>query len=340
MRGMKRWKLRSAVIIGLGMLGMLALAMRPALVPDSVVCDTDQPLGLVLRPAYQEDQAAMQAEYTWDFKDSPTGTVFLHRDGVDAFAALTGNPAWKITITAADGVAKLDSTLPEMKVDSRLCQVNAHFYLDQDSVSLLDTPAGSLHVQRHLLLCCELRITPSFWGKELHSLAVQELVADFYDGAIDLVQPTLLPAAAEGMVRQDIISMRPSGLPERFCGTVCEREHTRLAYMLAAINSDVRARIMLPQLMAKAEDLADCAEFPEQKWPDCWGEASRTVQDNARRIIPLMQKFKDNHCYGSRELADFLNGPVFAKLFGEPFMDLSAEPEQESPAPAETEARP
>ena len=65
---MKRWHVRSLVIVILGVLGMAALAFRPALVPDVVEWGVEPvPLQEALGAQNGEDRAEMEVEYRWAF---------------------------------------------------------------------------------------------------------------------------------------------------------------------------------------------------------------------------------------------------------------------------------
>lgn len=340
MPNMKKWQVRSLVIIILGILGMVALAFRPALVPDAAVWETETPQGLVLRPQYDENRAEWEEEYRWELKNSPTHTVFLHERGVDAFTLLEGNPAWVLRFKVHNGTAVLDGDLPELHCSTPHCQLHAHFSVFPSGTGTLRLPNGKVHFQRKFLLVCELLVTPSCWGEPLHSIAAQQMVVDFHDNAMDLVEPQLPHAFTRGMQRVDVVSAHPTGLPERFCGNACERELTRYLYQLAAIDRKAAAELLLPRLEARGQELIDCFADTAKPWPDCWGDAADTARTNARRIIPLLMQFKEAHAHGSQRLADFVNGPVFSRIFGEPLMEIKLQEEEQPKAQPETPPAP
>lgn len=327
---MKRWQLRSLVIIILGLLGMVALAFRPALVPDEMRWAMESmPLREELNAQYDENKAEMEVEYRWAFKKSPTHTAFFHEGGQNAFDLLEGNPAWLLRFKVHDGVAVVDGDLPEMRLTTPRCQMQAEFSVIPSGQHTMRLPNGKVHCQREYLLVCELVVTPSCWGRQAHSIAVQEMVVDYLDNAMDLVEPRLASAYTAGMTREHVISAQPSGLPERFCGNTCERELTRFLYQLAAIDRKGMAEYLLPRLEARGQELIDCFADTEKPWPECWGDAAYTARLNARKLTPLLQRFKDEHAFGSRRLLDFVNGPVFQRIFGEPLMEITLPPEEQ-----------
>lgn len=338
MHGMKRWHIRTLVILLLGAAGMVALAFRPALVPDTVQWESEMPLGIALRDDCQENRADTEVEYRWSFKRSPSRTAFWHANAQDAFALLQGEPEWVLRFKAHDGVLVLDGELPQMKLDSLPGEVSAHFHVFQNGSSMLRLPSGKVHFQRHFMLICELVVTPCLWGERAHSIAAQQMVADFYGAAIDLADPELPYAATDGMRRVNVVSSVPSGLPERFCGNTCERELTRFLYQVAAIDRKGAADMLVPLLEARGKELADSFAEGDKPWPECWGDAAGTVRLNARKIIPLLQTFKEQHAYGSAKLVDFVNGPVFQRIFGETLVDIKLQqPEQPKEAPKEAD---
>ena len=334
---MKRWHIRTLVILLLGAAGMVALAYRPALVPDTVQWESEMPLGIALREDFQENRADTEVEYRWSFKHSPTRTAFFHANAQDAFSLLAGDPVWVLRFKAHDGTLVLDGELPQMKTDGMHGEVDAHFHVFQNGASTLRLPNGKVHFQRHFMLICELVVTPCLWGERAHSIAVQQMVADFYGDAIDLADPELPYADMGGMRRVNVVSAVPSGLPERFCGNTCERELTRFLYQVASIDRKGVADMLVPMLEARGRELADAFAESEKPWPECWGDAADTVRLNARKIIPLLQTFKERHAYGSAKLVDFVNGPVFQRIFGENLMDIKLqEPEPPKEQPEET----
>ena len=325
---MKRWHVRSLVIVILGVLGMTALAFRPALVPDVVEWGVEPvPLQEALGAQNGENRAEMEVEYRWAFKKSPTHTVFWHEGGQDAFALLEGNPEWTLRFKVHNGMAVVDGDLPQMRLTTPRCQLQARFIVFNDGFHTMRLPNGKVHTQREIMLLCELTVTPSCWGRQVRSIAAQQVVADYLDNAMDLVEPHLSPLYTRGMTPAGVVSAQPSGLPERFCGNTCERELTRYLYSVASIYNQGTAALALPALQRQGRELVDTFADAEKPWPDCWGDAADTARLNAQKIIPLLQTFKEQNAYGSKELEEFLNGPVFQRIFGETLLDIQAEPQ-------------
>ena len=333
---MKRWHVRSLVIVILGVLGMAALAFRPALVPDVVEWGVEPvPLQEALGAQNGEDRAEMEVEYRWAFKKSPTHTVFWHEGGQDAFALLEGNPEWTLRFKVHNGMAVVDGDLPQMRLTTPRCQLQARFIVFNDGFHTMRLPNGKVHTQREIMLLCELTVTPSCWGRQVRSIAAQQVVADYLDNAMDLVEPHLSPLYTRGMTPAGVVSAQPSGLPERFCGNTCERELTRFLYQLAAIDRKGLAEYLTPRLEARGRELVDTFADTEKPWPECWGDAAYTARINAQKLTPLLQRFKDEHAFGSQKLLDFVNGPVFKQIFGEPLMEITLPPAPEKEQPKE-----
>ena len=110
----------------------------------------------------------------------------------------------------------------------------------------------------------------------------------------------------------------PTGLPERFCGTPTEKELLRYLFYLAMVEDSGTAAALLPGLKRRGQNLVDSMSDSTLPWPQCWKSGEETARELSRRVRPLLQHMQDNNCYNSAELAEFINGPIFSRIFGPP----------------------
>lgn len=310
--GMKKWHRRSICIFLLAAAGTVATGLRPLLIGSSAADLTEhqgEPQFFIgLNP-----QDHMHLSYRWNPAANPTHTLLLGDAGV--LDALDGKAEWLTDFTFEGGRVTLRSQAPDIAAKDSLTPAHCRFFLTYKGMSTLRMPSGGIHPQHHFTLAAEIRLTPCFFQKPRHLIALQELVIDPKDHAADLVRPTVPPSMAHLPV-QEVLRGRETALPARFCGTVAEQEMEQLLFRLAQIAhaADVAPRMALIQ--SKAQELVDIHADPAQPWPQCWGSAAAKAEENAQRIIPVLQRFQEADCYGSQELADFINSPLFSRIYG------------------------
>lgn len=309
MRGMKKWLLSSFLIFFLAAAGVLAWALRPAWEQGSHIDYT------ATRPVTLPLQAtdAMNLSYHWQFGENPPHTLLL--GDADALALLNPTEPWEVTLHFADGACRLSSAAPHPTAKNRLTKTDSRFYIAYAGNSLLRMPNGGTHQQYHFILAAEISLTPAFWQQEKRLILLQELIVDPTDKAADLVTPKVPESMAQLPVQQ-VVSGKTAALPARFCGTAAEQALERYLFRMATLRSAETVAAQLPLLQDKAQELAELYCDAELPWPDCWGRAAAKAQENARRVIPILQYLQEADCYGSQELADFINSPLFARIFG------------------------
>lgn len=306
---MKKWQRRTAMIFLLSAAGTAALLMRPAFLEDT---QTDYsptaPSSIVMR-----ENDVMSLQYRWYLKDSPTHTLLL--GDTETLQQLAGEPMWAVSLRFENGQLKVESAAPRIKAADRFTAADSRFYVLPCGTSLLHMPDGDIHVQYHFRLACEITLTPSFFRPQQHLIAMQELMVDVADKAADLV-PTSVPASMAHLPAVTVFSGKEPALPSRFCGTAAEQGLEKTLFHLAQLTDARAVTQQLPILRANAAQLVELYADADQPWPQCWGTAAAKAEEVAVRIIPLLQRLDEADCYGNQELIDFINGPVFMRLFG------------------------
>lgn len=266
-----------------------------------------------------ESEADFRFIYHWNLKDSPSGTEILGDPAPGTADLVSGDAVWTIELTANRGKLNLRATHPRWKSDNPLCKLHARFCITEKPIIELRMPNTRRHPQRHFILACELSAD---YGPILQrqTIYMQELVVDVADGAADLHAPAIPPSLST-LPRHRVLRGAPSGLPERYCGTPAERRLLRYLHYLAAVEDSGTAAALLPGLRRQAQQLIDTYADPDAAWPDCWGSGADTARAMSRKVLPLLRHMQEHNCYGSAELADFVNGPLFSRIFGPPQKD-------------------
>lgn len=193
-------------------------------------------------------------------------------------------------------------------------------------------PGGKRHTIRRILLSAEQR------GAHGSTVYLQLLEVDATLGSVDLLPCGGATPARYAALRpvQDYSSAAPSGLPEKYNGPPLRRDMLRLLYAMAALDSPSMAAQGAPEIAAFAWQLAARVPMPHSPWPHCWGGAAEDAREIARRLTPTLVFLQENDCFGCQALADFINSPLFARIFGESFTEPPAAPVQEEPILYET----
>ncbi len=194
----KKWVRRSAVILTLGAVGTFAFALRPAFVPDSATLATEavQHIPARLRDA-RDSLAPMDIAYSWDMLAHPSGTIILGDLEPDAFSQLR-EARWNIRLRQEGGQLSVHAEAPVFHAQDARCAVHTRFHAAPGERTLQRMPNGRDHILYHVQLMCEVRIELPFWQPGIRSIALQQLVIDPVDGAVDIsTTPNLLPRQRE-----------------------------------------------------------------------------------------------------------------------------------------------
>lgn len=326
---MKKWQWRTIIVLALGAVGFVALGYRPALSPDEAKSISSTPLVVAL-----EDEGERTADwgfsYTWDLAQSPGYTV-REGDAEPSAFSLLKEPRWEISVEARKGDLTIKAPAPLLQAQAPTSQVMTKTRVWPLGTYLLRTADGSMHVKRMLMLSCQARIMPSWWGKITTTSLLQVIMLDITDGTADLLNPQNMGLGTKGEL---LLSMAPSGLPARYNGSACRRELLMLHDALCSVTSPLEARQVAEHLKIQGQRLVTQYAVPEMEWPRNWGTDAETAEEIHKSIIPTLQFLQEQDCFGSQELADFINGPVFGAIFGESF--VSPEDKRQTHAPEMT----
>jgi len=316
---MKKWQERTLFIVGLGIVGVLALALRPAFHADKADNLSDPGnLKHALNPQFDSPQN-FSCDYVWDFSNHPSGTVLMGDLKPDAFSLLKG-AKWKLRLEVQGNEVKLSHDKPVFHADSPLSQVKAKYLaMFRFPPICRQMPNGDMHMEYNFLIVCEATVTPPFWGKPVHTVAAQNLMVDVTDGCADISTPSYFAGGGEQKV---IENGSTPDLPRRFCGSPVEQGLTRILYNFSDIRSNIAAAYQTKHLKQLAQKLISAHADAGKAWPDCWGTDAEAARNLAPKVLPTLLRLQENECYNCRELADFINSPDFSLLFGDSFGDM------------------
>lgn len=299
----KKWQQRSAVIIALGLLGTLAFGLRTALLSDKNTAGNPASL-----PCPEARESTLHVSYTWDLTQSPTYTIVTGDNPRDLLA----EAAHTIDIRFDQGRLVLTPTQTRIRAKNGLSQIESRFEIVPCGAMQARVPSGKKHTLRFFRLSCEAAVTPPFWQRPRRTLGYQFLMIDSAAETADIVPISDLIPQAKGY--PFVISTVPTGLPERYEGNSCDRDLTRLLYRLADIENPTSPPIA--EVVRDAEEIVSLYANPNQPWPDCWGTSAYTARRIGALIVPTLQYWQENNCFGSQELAKAVSSPVFSRIFG------------------------
>lgn len=263
-----------------------------------------------------EASADFHFTYRWNLRDCPTDTEILGFLAPTVADLIDGEALWSIELVAKNGRLSIKPDAPVLKSTSPFCKIRARYCITEKPVIQLRMPSTVLHPQRHFILACELTADYGF-GFSRQTYYLQEMVVDLADGTADLQQVTIPPSLGK-LPRHHVLRGAPTGLPERFCGTASEKELRRYLFYLAMVEDSGTAAALLPGLKRRGQNLIDTMADSSLPWPQCWKSGEETARELSRRVRPLLQHMQDNNCYNLAELAEFINGPIFSRIFGPP----------------------
>lgn len=316
---MKRWHKRTLLVLVLGAAGFIALAMRPALVPDEVE-QQDAGLNIPLPSDQAEAAGKLAVSYRWHLADSPGITLSSSPDGVNLFRERLRRAEWRIGFVVRDGSLLINAETPLLHAVDRSCLVQTQSRLALRSRYRVRMPDGSFHNKYVIELAIAARLTPSFWGKTLNSSLHQLLLVDPVAGTFDPMDPSaylFVPSEGAELTR----ALGAPELPARYSGSFRRQQMLRLLDLLASITDARTADAAAPVLQSRAEQLVQLCADAQAPWPQNWGDDREAAEEVHRAVIPTLLYLQEKDCHNSADLADFINGEAFGRIFGESFRD-------------------
>ena len=310
---MKKWHKRTICILVLGLIGCTALGLRTAFLKDE--CSVWNSTFTVTQAAEADSESgSLSVNYLWNLTTPPTHTAWMEDTAPSAYSLLTPMQ-WRIDITAQDGNVTADFDAPVLQAKDRPQQVITQYGAYFLPATTRYLPNGQKTQEHRLLLQCRVTVHLPFWQKPVTTTAQQVLLINPALGTVDLQEfhkPEWLPANRFKLIVDG--SPTPE-LPARYCGSAHEQALQYLLYEFSdAVGARDKARIV--QYIHTAEQYVNHYCQPNLDWPNCWGSGAAEARRGASLIEQTLTRLQDINCLDMQELADFINGPIFARIFG------------------------
>lgn len=295
-------------------MGCTALALRTAFLEDECSiwnndCQITSPT-----PLGDNEAGGISVNYLWELTAPPTHTAWLGDTTPSAFSWLKPTQ-WRIEITSNEGKLTAHVDTPLLQAKDKTQQVITQYGASFLPSTTRYLPNGKKTQEHRLLLQCRVTINFPFWQPPVTTTAQQILIINPALGTVDLLeihQPDYLPANRFKL----IVDGAPTpDLPSRYCGSAHEQALQYLLYEFAdAIGAQDKERIQ--QYMLTAEQYVNHYCLTDLDWPNCWSDGAAEARRGATLIEQTLTHLQDNNCLDMPELADFINGPIFARIFG------------------------
>lgn len=308
---MKKWHKRTLCILALGIAGTVCLAYRPAFCEDSAGTALLMPETVERELGKHDDTQGISFWLSWDFKNHPKGVLLQGAE--DAFQQV--KPAhWDIQVRSENGKMKVLYNTPVLQAENPTSHVETTYCAYFLPPTLHYLPNSSLAATHLLHLCCNVTITPSWWQKPIHTEATLVLEINPSLGSVDIVAEPRVYRHRDETYRLITEGTTPT-LPNRYCGTEREQALQHLLYEFAdaALHADEKA---LAAYYIKAEAAVARLCTADKEWPHCWEEAAAEAERGAQLVELTLTRIQENNCFALPELADFINGSIFSRIFG------------------------
>ncbi|MBR5887470.1 MAG: hypothetical protein IKZ07_04605 [Akkermansia sp.] len=311
---MKKWHKRTLCVLTLGVLGTVALGLRPAFTPNDVQEIKHFSCEIPLPEHRKNSNFAFT--HTIQLHNPHRGTWFSKQLQQSIHPQLT--PAeWPIRVYCEDGKLRVSASPP--RLHSEWAHLRATWVVGIGDVNYVRRPNGSKHAEYQLHISCHMERTACFWQKTEREMFVQFITIDVADEAADMGTALLAETTGPFFTQFAPSTTGPEPkLPARYCESPLSNALLRLLHTIAACTPETHEQLT-PRLVNGAARLANFATTAP--WPDCWGESADMARTIAYRIGPTLEYIAENDCFGNQQLADFINSDNFSRIFGEKFTD-------------------
>lgn len=308
---MKKWHKRTLCILALGVAGMVCLAYRPSFCDNVARTAPYMPQTAECVLSKHDDAQGMSFKLSWDFSNHPKGVLLQGAD--DAFALLQ-DARWDIEVRTEQGKMKVSYNTPVLQAEDSTCYVSTEYCAYFLPPTLHYLPNGNIAATHILHLRCDVTITPSWWQEPIHSEATLALAINPTLGSVDIETEPRVYRHKDETYRLIAEGATPD-LPNRYCGTEREQALQHLLYEFAdaALHADEEA---LAAYYIKAEAAVARLCAADKEWPHCWEEAAAEAERGAQLVELTLTRIQEYNSFALPELADFINGPIFSRIFG------------------------
>lgn len=280
---MKRWHKRTIGILLAGALGLGALSVRTAIEPDRQLTNRANPLTCPI----SSEASLLLAERCWELTPAQTeDNVFrnLRPEKINIRIHCEKNKL----------IASYDTPVLHAADPTQLVETQYDAYI-------LHTP--STHHESCYTVClhCTVTLSKPFWQKPQTSTRSYMFRVE-------------VPACAAPQEDIEEVALPPAVEPV-YTGTAQQQDLAALAHELIALSqrADDAAISKFIQHVEQANTTHTDASLP---WPSCWQEAEEDARNASAQVQEAIIAIRNNNYHDSAELADFIAGECFSRIFG------------------------
>lgn len=332
---MKRRAKQILALASLAGLGILTLALYPAILPDTLTdisLKAQKELTDSSGKKIKDPVMDMDIRYAVDITNPEGQTRYI--GDIDPKASdLLQDARWNIHISVKDGNISVEGDKLELHAIDRLSHVRYSAAVAISDPGMEKQPDGSYHPVYYIRIMHSASVQPSFWGKSSSTLAMQTLKLEPVTGCLTPVEPRVTLDEVIGKHTALYVRYPVKGLASRFGDTPKEQALNGILLNLGKIDNKMLAAKAAAVLPEAAKKMLASHTDAGKPWPECWGEAAPLAEQCARQIVPTLLYLQENSCFGVKKLADFINSPTFARFFGDSFADKVPDPLDEPMPP-------
>ncbi len=308
------WK-RTLTVFSLAGLGVLLLALRPAMLSNQM----EAPDALsVSYPKHIPDfptPKTLDATLSWDVAQQLENALYCYaKEGSNPFPQLQSA---LVELQIKQDAQSLQLAITPHKITTRSA-------LDQAEMQFTTAYAGARHrfnAQREpellfeVQIVCTLKMQRAFFAPSGVGYLIVNLMIDPSRGTLDVVQPRYY-----GLDRYqyELVSSEGStfDFPQRWSGQGSVRQLRMIADELMQLDYPRQATRVASELAARCRAIATALPHPQSDWPQSWGDDAAEAQEIRRSLEATLALFAETQYMESEALAELIRSEDFQKIFG------------------------
>ncbi len=308
------WK-RTLTVFSLAGLGVLLLALRPAMLSNQM--ETPDALS-VSYPKHIPDfptPKTLDATLSWDVAQQLENALYC-------YAKEGNNPFTQLQSALVELQIEQDAQSLQITITPR--EISTRSSLDQAEMQFSATYAGARHrlnAQREpelmfeVQIVCTLTMQRAFFEPSGVGYLIVNLMIDPSRGTLDVVKPRYY-----GLDHYTYELVRAKGasfdFPQRWSGQGSVRQLRMVADELMQLDYPRQATRIAPDLAARCRAIAAALPHPQSVWPQSWGDDAAEVQEIRRSLEATLALFTETQYMESEALAEMIHSEDFQKIFG------------------------
>lgn len=286
---MKRWHKRTICILLAGALGLGALSVRTAIEPDRQLTTRNNPLICPI----SADATLTLAEHCWElYPEHTQDEVFrcLRPEKINI----------RVRCEHSKLIADYDTPVLHAADPTQLVETQYDAYI-------LYTPPTHHEASYTFCLHCTVKLNKPFWQKPQTSTRSYIFRIEQPSTTQAEEQPTTgAPAEA---------STIPATTQPVCTGSARQQCLSALTHELICLSQQANA-VAISNFIQHAKQANTTHTDATLPWPSCWQEAEEDARNASAQIQDAIIAIRNNNYHDSAELADFIAGECFSRIFG------------------------